>query len=372
MNNNPDLITRLTEDARILGEARMLRDEQPLTPELTAAVIARFQETLTRLGKSQEWAARSLGIAPSSLSQILGGSYGADVEKPIRAIDKWTESQIIKERSPRPAGFVHTTVAKQIYAAAKWAIESSCIVLVHGPAGIGKTMCAQAVRGETTGSVFISVRTAGQTATAVLDDLSQALRLAPQNTRAQTFNHIANSLRDTGRLIIVDEIHKLAGRRKDEALHCLRDLHDAAGVPMLWLGMTNIATYIQNGQASGYEPLDQIYSRIGLWLNFTEIAMGVDGDGSTLATVEDIQKLIAASKLRITPDGAAYLQALACVFGSGAFRTVTKLLLLAARFSDGKPLDGHMLAGIQKRRLGIKAAESLETQMYQLRQAKSA
>jgi len=370
LNNESDLIARLTEEARILGEARMLRDEQELTPELTTQVIQRFHEYLERAGKKQEWAARSLGVKSSTFSQILSGTYGADTEKHVRAIDKWIEAQILKENAPRPAGFVKTTVAEEIYAGAKWAVQTGTIVLVHGPAGIGKTITAQAIRAEMPGSIFISIRTAGQSKLSVLESIAQTLLLRNiKVTSWQLFRDIERALKDTGRLLIVDEVHKLEGRRKDEALHTLRDLHDAAGIPMLWLGMSNIAAYIQSGQDNGYEPLDQLCSRIGLWINMKDKATGEDG-GPGLATIDDIRKFVNASKLRVTPDGESYLKRLACSVGDGAYRTVKNLLQLASRLAKGEAIDASMLLGIQERRLGKRAAEALEKKMH-LRMAKA-
>jgi hypothetical protein len=277
-------------------------------------------------------------------------------------MDKWLETQYLKEHAPRPSGFVKTGVAEQIYAAAKWAIESSCIVLCHGPAGVGKTLAAQAIRAEMPGGIFITIRTAGQTKVSVLEAISQQLRLGTKATSFQLFESIVAVLRDTGRLLIVDEIHKTEGRRKDEALHVLRDLHDATGCPMLWMGMTSIATYIQLGQAKGYESLDQLHSRIGLWLDLTEVATRADG-GPGLYTVEDVQKVLAAGKVRVTSDGARYLQMLANEYGSGALRTVVKLVQLAEKVSKGQPINAEMLRSLQVRRLGMRAAENLETRM---------
>src|SRR5690348_7573583 len=137
-----DWVGRLAQEARILGEARMLRDEQELTPELTAAVVERFRAYLKRADKSESWAARSMGIASSTLSQVLSGSYAADPEKIVRTIDKWVEQQIIREGAPRPAGFVRTGVAEKIYGVTKWVQKVNGIALVHGRAGVGKTMVA--------------------------------------------------------------------------------------------------------------------------------------------------------------------------------------------------------------------------------------
>ncbi|MEI8197316.1 MAG: TniB family NTP-binding protein [Phycisphaerae bacterium] len=238
-----------------------------------------------------------------------------------------------------------------------------------------KAILAQAIRAETPGSIYITIKTAGQSKLAVLESIAIAMRIPNLTlTSRQLFNQIETALKDTGRLLIADEIHKLVGRQNDEALHCLRDLHDSTGIPMLWLGMSNIANYIQQGKASNYEPLDQLHSRIGLWMNLTETAAGEDGGGGGRYTIDDIQKIIIAGQLKITVDGARYLLGLANAFNSGALRTVAKLLKLAVRHqgrTGAAAIDAQMLRDIQGSRLGQLAAAAMEQQM-ELRAAKVA
>ncbi len=127
----------------------MLRDEQALTAEIGKAIVTRFNAFIERTGKSQNWAARSLGISPGTLGPVLGGNYGADAEPHLRAIDKWLEGQLLKEAVPKPAGFVRLKVVDQIFGVARWVQKSGCIGVIHGPAGVGKTMCLKAIRSET-------------------------------------------------------------------------------------------------------------------------------------------------------------------------------------------------------------------------------
>jgi hypothetical protein len=185
------------------------------------------------------------------------------------------------------------------------------------------------------------------------------------------FGQIETVLKDTDRLILVDEVHKLVGRRKDEALHVLRDLHDSTGCPMLWCGMSNIADYIQTGK-SLHEPLDQLHSRIKCWLDLKEVATRADG-GPGLYSIEDIQKLFAASKMRLTPDAVRYLQMLANEYGSGALRTAVALVQIALGISrlEGKPITAEVLRDIRTQLIGRRAAAAMEQQM-EMRVAASA
>jgi DNA transposition AAA+ family ATPase len=350
----------------------MLRDEQPVTPEAIEAIKAQFTALLTRIEKTNTWAARSLGISESVLSQVMSGTYAGDSEKHIRQIDKWVETQILRETAPRPAGFVKTKIAERIYATARWVSEINAIGVVHGPAGIGKTITLQAIRAETPGSVFIRVMNTGISQLAVLESIAPEIRLGSAPVHCNELSRaIISKLKGTNRLIIVDEIHKLVGRSKDAALHCLREIHDETECPMLWSGMSNFADYIQSG-VERFEPLDQINSRIKYWLNLRDLADNRNG-GPGLYTVEDIRKWINAMKIRVADDAIRYLQMLANTPGMGALRTCDGLMRIAQKFQaragGDKPITAQMLREIRGEQFGVMAAEQFDKRM-ELRIAK--
>jgi DNA transposition AAA+ family ATPase len=301
---------------------------------------------------------------------VLNGNYNGDTEKHIRQIDKWVEQQVLRETAPRPAGFVKTKVAERIYAVSRWVQKINTIGLIHGPAGIGKTITLEAIRAETPGSIYVRIATAGQSKLAVMEKISSAARMGGLKlTASRTYETLVDMLRDTNRLIIVDEIHKLAGRQKDDALHALRDLHDDTKCPMLWAGMSSIADYISTAK-NDVDSLDQVDSRIKFRLNLKDVAERTDG-GPGLYTVDDIRKWISAQKIRVTDDAVRYLQMLANTPGMGGLRTCDGLLRVAVSLSndDDKPISSEMLREIREEQLGVRAAEQFERQM-QMRAAK--
>jgi hypothetical protein len=94
---------KLADQARILGEARMLRDEQDLTDELTTAILTRFKDYLKRNEKTDAWAARSMGIAAATLSAVVAGNYAADPRSTsARSTSGWS-SRSSASRPPSPA-----------------------------------------------------------------------------------------------------------------------------------------------------------------------------------------------------------------------------------------------------------------------------
>ncbi|MEI8194734.1 MAG: AAA family ATPase [Phycisphaerae bacterium] len=364
--NGNNILGPLVQEARILGESRMIRDEQPFTDELATAVIERLKAYLTRSKRSAESAARSMSIASSTLSQVMNGNYLANPEPHIRTIDRWLEQQLMREAAPKPAGFVKIALAEEIYGVVRWVMKTNSIGVIHGPNGCGKTMTLQAIRAETPGAVYCSIDSSGLRVRAVLEMLADTLRImGVKRSTAQLFRQIVSALKDTGRLIIIDEVHKLAGRQKDDALHVLRDLHDATGCPMVWAGNGKIASYIRANKTDGNDPLDQIFGRITWWLDLTEKAMGGSDDGTRLYTMAAIQRVLTESKVRFTPDAARYLTDVANDPSLGCLRTVKTLVAMASVAAKDQPITAAILRSIQRERLGQRVAESVELQIEQ-------
>jgi DNA transposition AAA+ family ATPase len=368
-------IDKLAQEARILGEARMLRDEDPLTAEKTAAIVQRLGEYLARAGKSQTWAARSMGISEGTLSAVLSGTYTApaQVEKHIRAIDRWCEQQIAREAAPKPAGFVRTSIVEKGYAVARWMQDIRGIAVMHGPAGLGKTKILQAIRADTPGSIYVRMTTAARSRLAVLSAVAAALRLTDLSASAHRIeNQIYATLGpDSTRMILIDEAHKLAGRQKDEGLHVLRDIHDETHCPMLWAGTSDLADYIQGGKTK-FERLDQLNRRIKYWLDLRDLAATWDGTSGGVYSIDDIRKIISAQKIRVTADALRYLHMVANEPAMGHLGTVCEnLLLYAVKLAKGKEITAEMLRSIRREQLGEKAAEVFERQL-ELRVAASA
>lgn len=340
----------------------MLRDEQELTDDLKKAIFLRYREFIERSGKSDTWAAKSMDISAAVLSGVLNDNYAANPEPIIRKIDKWLEQQILREQAPKPGGFVKTRVAEMIYGVTRWIQKINAIGLVVGPAGCGKTISAQAVRAETPGSLFCSITTAGHSKISVLAMLVRAMRINGISlTSDGYFNLLVDRLNGTNRLIIIDECHKLVGRRRDESLHALRDLHELTQCPMLLIGMPNLATYIEQGKTT-YEPLEQLDSRIKFRLNLSAIANREDG-GPGLYTIDDIRKWLAAQNVRITSDAQRYLQMIANEPQMGGLRTCDGLLRVARVLAGDKQISAEMLREIFTEQRGTRFVDAFEQQV---------
>lgn len=268
-----------------------------------------------------------------------------------------------------------TRLMEEICAAIRLAAKPDFVVIT-GPAGSLKTTCALAMAQDIPGAIYACVQTAHASALGVVRTISAADHVATEEKNtAGYFDALVAKWRGSGRTLIIDEIHKLGAFRRDEGLHILRDLQDATGIGMAWLGMPTIARYIRDGHARGMESLDQLFSRVGLWLDLTEAAAEAGGGGGDpggdgaaicgggLVTVEDVRRMLAARKLRFTAEAVRYLVALGREEGAGAFRTLDKVLSFAETVARGGEVSETMVRGIQARRLGLRAAENLENRM---------
>ena len=127
-----------------------------------------------------------------------------------------------------------------------WAVKTDSMVLIHSPSGVGKTFTLQALRAETPGAVYFSVDSASRRVHGVLSGIAKAMRLnGVKLTTADLFDHLVPRLKDSHRLLIIDEAHLLAGRSNDDALQILRHLHDKTGCP--WFSRAMAASPATSG-----------------------------------------------------------------------------------------------------------------------------
>lgn len=336
-NNQQHPMDRLTEQARIRGESRMIpegKDLSAVTPAIAAEVIRRVEHYKREKKLTLEQIAKGIGMKPSTISQVLSGKYQADARAILVDLDRWLEDQQKIDLAPKPASFVWTSVAREIETIARAAVELRTIGLVYGPetSGLGKTTALQAIAAERPGCILITVDKVHASMTGILYLISRALRMAWQNPTRFVFERIVEALGGTSRLLIVDQVHNLCGSRKDLPFYTLAELQERTKSPQLWAGTSDVVTYLKRGQAKGQEPLSQVRSRIGICRDLTQRARGrgpgSQGDGQ-LFTIDEVREIFAKNKMRLAPDAERYLLRLANLPDSGALRTCKNLVVMA-------------------------------------------
>ena len=126
-----------------------------------------------------------------------------------------------------------------------------------GDAGMGKTMIMRRYATENLSAVLIEADP-GYTARVVLEELCNKLGLAKRGNMHELSEAIIQALRDSGKVILVDEAENLPYR----ALETLRRIHDKSGIGIVLAGMPRLILNLK-GKRGEYK---QLYSRVGFAL----------------------------------------------------------------------------------------------------------
>ncbi len=282
-------------------------------------VIGAVRAELERRGLTQTQIAREAGISPTSLTQLLGGTYAADPRRLLAKLEQWLTS--LRERAAQPQlpdapDWVATGTAERILAALGYAQMAGDVAVIYGGAGVGKSTAAREYRRRYPNVWHATMSPATAGVTTALEEVCLALgmRELPQGA-ARMAREIVARVRDTRGLIIVDEAQHLSVG----ALDALRAIHDATGVGLALMGNDLVYARMTGGARVAW--LDRLFSRIGRRLR---VARASRADVEAIADAHGV-------------GGGDALKRLATIgAGAGALRSVTKCLRLARLMAAGR------------------------------------
>lgn len=107
------------------------------------------------------------------------------------------------------------------------------MALIYGKPGLGKSVSAAWLANQQKRAAIIRCR-AIYTAAGLLEDLCAALGVPQHNSNKKTVDRIVTRLGETETALFVDEADYLV--RKRDLIETLRDIHDAAFVPVVLIG----------------------------------------------------------------------------------------------------------------------------------------
>jgi Uncharacterized ATPase, putative transposase len=269
------------------------------------ALIKKLSDYLKKNGISQTRAALGIGIGASTLSQYLGRNYPGDVAEMERKIRTWLASQERKAEKPH-VDFVETATVRSIWRAIEIAQDGEDISLVVGEAGTGKTLAAQRYCELNPQAIFVEIGSI-RNQTMVVRAVARALELPLSASAGETAEAIIDRLRDTGKVIVVDEADQLSY----STLNTLRRISDLARCGLVFIGLPSFAHAVKNR----VQDFNQIASRVGTLLRVTPLS-------------EEDAKVIASSTGRKFEDDAfkAIYQ-----LSKGSLRSFVKLVQNALR-----------------------------------------
>lgn len=229
-----------------------VKKQEALTVDAAVEWITGHME---RKGLSQSGMAKELGISPGALSSYLNGKYPTP-ERVTAKIQEVMELQERKSVAPKAPAYVETTVTRMVKQAMAYAHMRGVVSVAYGDAGVGKTTAVERYQQENQLAIVITVMPTYASLTGVNELLSEALGVRERTDRKIT-REIIGKLKDSGRVIIVDEAQHLTSR----AIEHLRSISDAAKVGVCFVGNELIYTKMLGNRRSEYS---QLFSRIGV------------------------------------------------------------------------------------------------------------
>ncbi|MGK5746747.1 AAA family ATPase [Proteus mirabilis] len=211
---------------------------------------------------SQAQAARAIGLSAAVINQFLQNKYNGDVKSVEEKVRQCILREQEREKSRRITPiYVPTLMASKGRDVIRIAHMDGDINVIYGDAGMGKTMIMRQYAKEHLDAVLIEADP-GYTARVVLEELCNILGLGKRGNMHELSESIIQTLRGSGRILLVDEAENLPYR----ALETLRRIHDKSGVGIVLAGMPRLILNLK-GKRGEYK---QLYSRVGFALRMGE------------------------------------------------------------------------------------------------------
>lgn len=269
----------------------------------------RLFEYLERTGRTQVAVARSIGVSKSVISQWLNDVYPGDNAKLEKSVVSFLEKEAEREKSPTTKlKFVHTTASRRLFEVANICLWDGEIGVCTANAGYGKTWAVRQFAERVPSTILIEVDP-GVTVRVLISELHRSLGIGGGGVFSAMLADVIGRLKETGRLLIVDEAECLPHR----ALESLRRIHDKAGVGILLVGLPRLIANLRGSRGE----FAQLFSRVGV-----HAALGP-------ATEEDYTAILA----EVRPD-AAHLAKNFHHATMGRLRLLEKLLRRAVRLAE--------------------------------------
>lgn len=252
-----------------------------------------------------------LGFSSTVVSKYLSGKPEGDVTKLEAVIDDVLRTAM--KRAKAKAHLVPTNVTRELDATCETIRKTNDMALIFGPAGVGKTAGCDLYAARNPTCIMITVSAWHRNAASVVSLLWQQIRPRVwDNWNDSRASYIMGKLKDSNRLILVDNAHKLIRG----GLDVLFDLHDATNVPVALCGFETVEETIKKDE--------QQFTRIGL---------------KKKMVLTDTHKLASALVQQFIPEGVDDLLPLAeqVIEKQGHGRALRKQLLLAIDIKEKSP-----------------------------------
>jgi DNA transposition AAA+ family ATPase len=207
-----------------------------------------LRDHLNATGLSQRQAAKNIGVADAAISGFMRGSYPGDMHAVADKIVNYLARQEKRLEVPQEPNFVETSIASEIFTVAEFCHNHNKIGLVYGDAGIGKTLALTQYAAAHPDVIFVRANVKLKSARAIENAIADKIGKK---------DDVIQALKGTGRLLIIDEAQRLTY----SALETLRDIHDEAGIGIIFSGNKDIYDRMRGKKGALFA---QLFSRVGM------------------------------------------------------------------------------------------------------------
>lgn len=291
-------------------------DETAVTADQQEALRARVRAELERTGEPKSAAAKEAGVAYSTFTAWLDGTYGGRTDKVAADVRRWMDTRAARQDQaaalPEAPAFQRTPSAERMLAVLQYAQFASDMAVIAGGPGIGKTEVCRHYKATAANVWLVTMEPSTGGVGGLLRELCFEMRLEVRE-QVQLARRVCQRIEDTRGLIVVDEAQHLATAALDQ----LRAIHDRTGVGICIVG--NEAVYARLEGGGRKAQFAQLFSRVGMRL--------------TQAGPRDADIAMLADCWGATPEELKLLRAIARK--PGALRGMTKTLALASMVARG-------------------------------------
>lgn len=205
--------------------------------------------SLRKLAPMLRWSYTSLG-------QYINYKYEGDLqvlEKDIRILLRRKEDPDLT----RADEFLKISTSLIILEVLQFCHEKGQMGAIIGPSGVSKTRTAKQYQKKKKEVVLITADPTKKNLSSILKAIANRVGSAIGTSSYEILNSIIEKLRNTDRLLIIDEAHFLQW----EAFETVRTIYDQTGIGICYLGMPKL--FVQMKGRKGYL-WDQILSRISI------------------------------------------------------------------------------------------------------------
>ena len=215
-------------------------------------IRAELRDLMEKNSYSTAYISTATGLAKSTISMWLNGTYNGKNDKVTDAINNFIQRE--RERAvENDLPFVNISIVKYISEIARLCHTQGKIGVCVGRAGLGKTVAVKKYTQEFLDSILIE-SDSGYTAKSLLKEIHRRLGLSGKGSVYDLMGEVVRKLNQSGRLLIIDEAENLPYR----ALEITRRIHDKTCVGVLLIGRGILLENLK-GYNNQY---DQLYSRV--------------------------------------------------------------------------------------------------------------